>query len=222
MKQNLVSKKSTDKPIIAVITGDIVQSSSIPNALYEDLLYTLHSQLTYICTQHDNNSHQVMRGDSFQIIIHDVKQAFRYALLLRTALKAQNSLFDCRLSIGIGHHDPIRYKVGYSTGEAFTLSGRAFDKMKPQTLILSSMNTQFNEQFSLLTQYLDQQVSNLSQRQSAISHLKIKEPHIKQQTIADELDANRVSISRSSKRARLDLIESYLNVFAHNVETLLL
>lgn len=209
-----------NRQTIAVLTGDIVRSTSIPDEEYEDLLYTLHNQLSYICNQHKHNEHQVMRGDSFQIIIHDPHNASLYALLLRTSLKERSSDFDCRISIGIGDNDVIRHTVGNSTGEAFTHSGRALDLMKNETLIISSSDNSFNEHFHLLTKYVDNQVSEMTERQCAIAYLKLKDRKLKQIDIAKLLNTKRESISRSIKAAKLDLLEEYVLLFHKKVDEL--
>jgi hypothetical protein len=212
-------KNKKNRQAIAVLTGDIVGSTSIPDEEYEDLLYTLHNQLSDICNQHQHNEHQVMRGDSFQIIIHDPENSALYALLLRTSLKERSSYFDCRISIGIGigDNDVIRHTVGNSTGEVFSHSGRALDLMKNETLIITSSNNSFNEHFSLLTKYIDRQVSEMTERQCAIAYLKLKDKTLKHIDIANLLKTKRESVSRSIKAAKLDLLEEYVLLFDKKV-----
>jgi len=207
---------------IAVLTGDIISSTSIPNAKYEDLLYTLHNQLSYICSKHQGNEHQVMRGDSFQIIIHDPENASLYAILLRTSLRERSSDFDCRISIGISKNDIIRHSVGNSTGDAFTQSGRALDLMKNETLVITSTSKYFNEHFCLLTKYVDNQISEMTERQCAIAYLKLKDKTLKQTDIAELVNTQRESISRSIKTSKLDLLEEYISLFNKKVKEVLL
>lgn len=210
------------QPTIAVLTGDIVSSTSIPNDKYDDLLYTLQNQLSYICSKHQDNEHLIMRGDSFQIIIHDPQNASLYALLLRTSLKERSPDFDCRISIGISKNDVIRHTVGNSTGDAFTQSGRALDLMKNETLIISSSDKYFNEHFGLLTKYIDNQISEMTERQCAIAYLKLKDRTLTQANIAEELNTQRESISRSIKTSKLDLLEEYVLLFNKKVKEILL
>jgi len=204
---------------ISVLSGDIVRSTALSNAMYDDLLYTLHEQLTLICNDHPLNRFEVTRGDAFQVILYNPKDAAKYALLIRVGLKSRNSHFDCRISIGIGANAAIRHNIGNSTGDAFTLSGRALDSMSSETLKISTHNETFNAHFTLLTKYVDHQVSALTERQCAITYILLtKTGALTQGNIADMLGANRVSINRSIKSANLSFINEYILLFAKKTE----
>lgn len=213
---------TVDSSFIAVLTGDIVKSRQLEQAHYDDLLYSLNNVLSYIKEQHGENAVQLMRGDSFQVIVNDVENALCYALLIRLALKERNENFDCRISIGVGNHEAIRHRVGNSTGDAFTLSGQQLDAMKQQRLVVTSVDSYFNDKLSVLIGYLDHQVTEMTKRQCAIAYLKLKSSGLTQQDIADVFDVNRVSISRSMKAARFDLIHSTIDLFEHWVKELTL
>ncbi|MCG7531647.1 hypothetical protein MHM98_09870 [Psychrobium sp. MM17-31] len=200
--------KSNSQPIsfVAVLTGDIVKSRQIEQAIYDDLLYSLNNVLAYVSQQHGDNAFQFIRGDSFQLVVHDVEQALKYALLIRLACKELEETLDCRISIGISGNDVLRHQIGNSTGDAFTLSGQGLDTLKDDRLLLRAFDKNFNRHIALLIQYVDHQMSQLTQRQAAIFQLKIRDPELIQQQIADLLGAQRVSISRSLKTARYDLL----------------
>lgn len=207
------------KNSIAVLTGDIVRSTDLSNAKYEDLLYTLYNQLTLVCEFHPLNKFEVTRGDSFQIILHDPENAAKYALLIRTSLKSRSDDYDCRISIAIGYDAAIRYSIGKSTGDVFTLSGRALDAMSTETLKISTQNDNFNENFGLLTKYLDQQVSDMTGRQCAIAYILLKtKTSLTQGEIAEKLGASRVSINRSIKSASLTLVDEYILLFSKKIK----
>lgn len=212
-------QKQDDKnTVIAVLTGDIVRSTALSQLMYDDLLYRLNSQLTLICNNHPSNQFAITRGDSFQVILHDPEHAAKYALLIRTSLKSRCIDYDCRISIGIGRDPVIRQSIGHSTGDAFTLSGRTLDEMKTHTLKISTLDNQFNEHFHLLTEYVDQQVATMTERQCAIAYLLLtKDKPLTQGEIADKLGANRVSINRSIKSANITLIEDYIILFAKKI-----
>ncbi|MCY7296631.1 hypothetical protein [Alteromonas sp. a30] len=208
---------------IAVLSGDIIRSTELPHEVYEDLLYTLHNQLTLVCDYHPENEFELSRGDAFQVLLHDPENAAKYALLIRTALRGQNEHYDCRISIGIGNDYSLRHTVSRSTGDAFTLSGRTLDDMATNTLKITTPNESFNECFALLTKYLDQQISEMTERQCAITHLILKADNsLTQAEIANSLGAKRVSINRSMKTANLNLIMEYLSLFSKKVEAFFL
>ncbi|MDF9390573.1 hypothetical protein FLM06_17220 [Vibrio cholerae] len=203
---------------IAVISGDIVRSTELEHSMYEDLLYTLYNQLSLIRSLNPNNKFEVTRGDSFQVLVQDIENAATYALLLRTSLKSRNSNYDCRISLAIGHDVSIRHTIGSSTGDAFTLSGRALDKMTTDTLKVSTLVQPFNEHFDLLTKYLDNQVSEMTERQCAITYIVLKNQHsLTQKEIAELLGVNRVSVNRSINSANLNLISEYTQLFSQKV-----
>jgi len=204
---------------IAVLTGDIVGSTNFPHSMYEDLLYTLQNQLTLIRNEHPSNEFDITRGDSFQVILHNPEDAAKYALLIRTSLKSRNIRFDCRISIGIGHNSAIRHNIGNSTGDAFTLSGRTLDKMSSDRLKISTLNNNFNDNFTLLTKYIDQQISELTERQSEIAYIMLKAiAPLTQGEIAKMLGANRVSINRSINLVNLTFINEYTLLFSKKIK----
>lgn len=191
---------------VAVLTGDIVKSRQIEQTIYDDLLYSLNNVLAYVSEQHSDNAFQFIRGDSFQLVVRDAEQALKYAVLIRLSCKELDETLDCRISIGIGANDVIRHQIGNSTGDAFTLSGQGLDSLKDDYLLIRAFDEEFDHKLTLLVQYLDHQINQLTQRQAAIFLLKIREPELIQQQIADLLGAQRVSISRSLKTARYDLL----------------
>ncbi|WP_206512300.1 hypothetical protein [Colwellia sp. Arc7-635] len=180
----------------AIHSGDIIRSTELSHEVYEDLLYTPHNQLAFICSINPSNKFEISRGDSFQVLVQDPENAARYALLIRTSLRSNN--YDCRINIAIGHDVSIRHTIGSSTGDAFTLSGRALDNMASDTLKVTTSLQTFNEYFGLLTKYLDHHISEMTERQCAIAYIMLKnQPSLTQKEIAELLGVNRVSINRS-------------------------
>ncbi|MGB5855463.1 MAG: hypothetical protein WBH20_09440 [Oceanisphaera sp.] len=213
-----LEKKEKSK-FIAVLSGDIIRSTELSHEMYEDLLYTLHNQLTFICSRHPNNKFEITRGDSFQVLLQDPENAATYVLLIRTSLKARNKIYDCRISFAIGNDVSIRHTVSRSTGDAFTLSGRTLDNMTSDTLKVTTLHQPFNECFNLLTKYVDNHISGMTERQCAITYIEIKNnKSLTQKEIAKQLGANRVSINRSIKTANINLITEYTQLFSKKVE----
>ena len=111
----------------AVITADIVNSTQLGKPDERKLLKTLEEIF-----QH--NKLEFYRGDSFQVYLKDATEALGLILHARAAaLKLvpaiSEPIFDVRASIGIGAvHLPVR-SLSTASGEAFLLSGRAFDNI---------------------------------------------------------------------------------------------
>ncbi|MCD9483054.1 MarR family transcriptional regulator [Photobacterium phosphoreum] len=209
--------------LVAVLSGDIVRSTELEHSMYEDLLYTLHNQLSFICNSNLNNKFDITRGDSFQILLQDPENAAKYALLIRTALKSRNSKFDCRISIALGKDVSIRHSINSSTGDAFTLSGRALDDMTSDTLKITTLNQSFNDDFNLLTKYLDHQVSEMTERQFNITHIMLKKQgSVTQGEIAELLGASRESINRTINSSKLNFVIEYSQLFSKKVKEIIL
>ncbi|MEH0666024.1 adenylate/guanylate cyclase domain-containing protein [Vibrio scophthalmi] len=216
----VVTEATSKERAVAVLTGDVIGSTELSPQEYEDLLYTLTELIQYVCRHHPHNEYEITRGDSFQVIIHDPENAAKYALIIRIGLKNRNIKYDCRSSIGIGFGASIRHNVGYSTGDAFTLSGRTLDAMDSETLKINTPDIRFNEHFDLLTKYVDFQVSGMKERQYAITYIMLtcNSDELTQGMIASKLGVHRVSVNRTINSANLTLIEKFSSLFSKKVK----
>ncbi|WP_139691514.1 helix-turn-helix domain-containing protein [Aeromonas sobria] len=205
-----------DTDVVAVLTGDIVGSTSLSDAKYEDMQYTLYSELTDICTS-NSNRYEITRGDAFQLIITAPEKAAIYSLLIRASLKGRG--YDCRISIGIAKNSTLRDSVSKSTGEAFILSGRSLDKMKAESLVVSTSNERFNEDLNLLTKYVDRHVSKMTSLQCQIGYYLLKTNNkLTQREIAEMIGVSRVTVTRSIGAAEIYLLRDYVDFFSKKVK----
>jgi len=120
-----------DHGIFAVLTGDVIESTELSTKELErarEVLSKATKRLSAMHTQAVRGEPEFFRGDSWQVLLAEPKWALRASLLIRALLRAELGA-DTRISIGIGVVDKIEYQVSMSTGEAFTLSGRALDKI---------------------------------------------------------------------------------------------
>src|SRR5690606_39606611 len=95
--------------------------------------------------------------------------------------------FDIRVSIGIGPvHLPVR-TLSTAKGEAFVLSGRAFDKMDQQgeKLAITTGNPLANEGLQVIADYINAILSNMTVKQAAVI-FELLNGHT-QQTVAKKL-----------------------------------
>jgi hypothetical protein len=155
--------------VAAVITADIVNSTRLNKPDEKKLI----NALTHIFGEHKL---EFYRGDSFQVYLKTPLEAYRLILQARTmAMKllpsASNHVFDVRASIGIGAVDhPVR-SLKTASGEAFILSGRAFDEMKPEQRLLIQCNEQelaINEGFRIIGHFTDYLFRHLTAKQAAV------------------------------------------------------
>jgi hypothetical protein len=118
--------------VIAVLTGDIIGSTGLSvaelaatRALVERYVRGFKPQPGQVAC----GAPEFFRGDSWQLLVKEPRWALRVALTIRAQLIAQLGV-GTRMALGVGtaEHIDVRH-VSLSTGEAFTLSGRALDAM---------------------------------------------------------------------------------------------
>jgi hypothetical protein len=151
----------------AILTADIVNSTKITSATEKKLLKVLQLLLAAY-------KFEFYRGDSFQVYIKNPAEALRIALLCRTAAinisQDENFLNDVRISIGIGQVIPPVKILGNAKGEAFILSGRAFDEIVKtgKRLVISSGNALANEAFQIMSDYINAIFNGITGKQAQV------------------------------------------------------
>jgi hypothetical protein len=197
----------------AVITADIVNSTE----LHPDEEKTLMASLQTVLSAH---KFEFYRGDSFQVFIKDPKEALRVVLQCRTAAisVSEKPLFDVRSSIGIGTVEtPIR-KLATAKGEAFILSGRAFDKLdgKRELFVISVGKSEKTMTFAMrvIARYIDSIFHEITSKQAEVLFELLKGKT--QQTIAEELKKSKSTISEMVSSAKWPEIERVMEDY-HNL-----
>jgi hypothetical protein len=120
-------------PIVyAVLSGDIIGSTALTVEQLADVAKVIEGAFDDIrarCYGGVQGSPDFFRGDAWQVVLSDPSLALRASLLTRARLRSLLGI-DSRISIGIGSVDRlVKARISRSTGEAFTLSGRALDRM---------------------------------------------------------------------------------------------
>lgn len=120
---------------IAVLTGDLVASTSLSNSSVEQALDALkscaHEQRGWTGTDLNFTRH---RGDGWQVALSEPRYALRSALTYRATLRALGDPFDTSIGIATG---PIDGELGENLNRrfdpVFIASGRALDNLKAQS-----------------------------------------------------------------------------------------
>ena len=197
--------------MIAVITADIVNSTRLKKAEEKMLI----SNLSFILKSY---KFEFYRGDSFQAYIPDPKQALKVVLQVRAAAKRLSSGFsspftDIRASIGIGNiTEPVK-DLKTAKGEAFLISGRAFDEMSKtgKRLKIQSANEAMNLGLKIIANYADSLFSQLTTKQAAVV-FELLMDHNQVET-AKRLKKSQPTINKHAQSARWveinNLIEDY-------------
>ena len=203
---------------IAVISGDIINSTKLSSAQYEQLLAQIKSVQSLISKASNNNQHSITRGDEFQTVVHDIANVLRYTLLYKVGIKSLGKAFDSRISFAIACNADLRASVSESMGDAFVLSGRGLKTMKSDRLVFSADKTELSNHFDLLIKYLDRQLSELTARQCQVmlpmlwgsEDLSVSE-------LAQKLDIATATASKSLKASGWSLISELNQRFTKQV-----
>jgi hypothetical protein len=206
------------KAPIAVISGDLVDSTALNRDEYERVLAQIKTIQAHISQAHCANQHSIIRGDEFQSVIHDVANALHYVVMYRVAIKALGKPFDCRISFAIAEQADLREAVSESMGQAFVLSGRGLKAMKNQRLAFFCANTDLEDRFALLIHYLDRQLSDATSRQCEMMlPLLQRDQSLAYGELAAALGVANATVSKSLKAAGWELIEALLAEFQQAV-----
>ncbi|GGA73125.1 hypothetical protein GCM10011369_13560 [Neiella marina] len=196
-----------DKKPIAVISGDVVNSTGLTSEQFELLLKRIKDIQQWITEENTSNAHSIDRGDEFQTLVHDVEHALRYTIIYRVGIKALGKEFDSRISFAIAANADLRESISESMGDAFVLSGRGLQAMKTSQLVFNSDRSELCEQFDLLFKYLDRQLTELTSRQCEvlIPMLRTSES-LSVNELAAQLNVATATVSKSLKASGWQLM----------------
>jgi hypothetical protein len=154
-------------PIHAVLTGDIVNSTKLERAIEKKLFKALQHILSPY-------PFEFYRGDSFQAYIKDPVISLHIALLCRTLAismtRKQAAPSDVRVSLGIGQVlAPVR-TLHSAKGEAFILSGRAFDEIQLTRTRLSIVTADplANTGLQVMADYINSMYAKMTAKQAEV------------------------------------------------------
>jgi hypothetical protein len=200
----------------SVITGDIINSRKIKNAVWlKRLKKTLSSQ------GKSPRTWQIYRGDSFQVEVKDPALAFLTVLKIKATMRSIKSL-DVRMSIGIGKKEFTASAVTESNGEAFINSGQRLESLKreKQTLAIKTpwpaLDREMNVCFHLALIAMD----SWSPSSAELINILIDKPEIKQKSLAKKLKISQSSVSERHKRSHFAAIMECENLFRDKVNQL--
>ncbi len=148
----------------AVITADIVNSTRLSRVELKAIM----KALTTVFAGHKI---EFFRGDSFQVHVKSPAPAFQLLLLARSVtIKISEGVSDVKACIGIDQVMLPVKELSTAAGEAFILSGRAFDGMKAERLMVISgeKNVVANTGLRVLSAFTDYLFSHLTAKQAVV------------------------------------------------------
>lgn len=192
----------------AVLTGDIVNSTKLTPSKERGLLKTIQQAL-------EPYKYEFYRGDSFQALMKQPADSLRIALLCRTAAISviDKTNTDVKISIGLGEVKERIKTLGAAKGEAFVLSGRAFDELEKsaQRLIVVTANEKENISFQLISDYINSIFSSMTPKQAKVIFELLKGSL--QQDVVKRLKKSKSTISQHVSSGRWPEIEKILNQY---------
>lgn len=201
--------------IKGVITGDLINSTNIATEWRQSVVDALKTCVSDFLSITPIKM-EMYRGDSFQVVIDKAEQTLSVAIALRSKLRAStpngNDVWDARISIGIGDVSFESNNIVTSDGEAFRLSGRAFDNIGKKRLNISTPWAEFNTAMELNTRFADEFVSSWTARQARVVYHSIL--FLKtQKEMAVDLYMTRQNLNYHWGTSKAQLILDYIEYF---------
>ncbi len=192
----------------AVLTGDIVNSTKLPPAKEKALVKLLEQIFKPY-------KYEFYRGDSFQALVKEAPDSLRIALLCRTAAIGitENNEADVKVSIGLGEAEDHIKTLGSAKGEAFIISGRAFDKIEKtdSRLVISTTHPMANLSFQIISDYINSIFSRMTSKQAKVIFELLKGGL--QQDVVKRLKKSKSTISQHANSGRWAEIEKILSQY---------
>lgn len=201
--------------MIAVLTGDIVNSASYPEISWMEQLKAFFN--TYGASP---EKWEIFRGDEFQIKV-PVTEALKAAVHIK-ALVRSNSGLDVRIAIGIGTENQVAERISESNGSAYQRSGRTFSQLKKKhsNLRISTGNPDFDESWNLILALALNFMDRWSAVSAEITALSLTHPNRSQEALARQLDIKQSAISQRRKRSRWKLLKATLDLYSGQIANL--
>jgi hypothetical protein len=205
--------------LYAVITGDIINFTKLEPVKRQKLIKDSEQLLKDWITK--SADAEIYRGDSYQILFEDISLALTRSIQLFCWFKlrsdVKNKVFiGTRISIGIGQVAYRGKNVLSSDGEAFHLSGRNFDQMKTnELLVISTADVEKNKTITMLLLFINKIIKEWTLAQAEVI-LLLGEGKT-QQEIADELSLSQPSVNSRIKLAQwkdIDIAIKYISELA--------
>lgn len=203
-----------------IVTGDITGFTKVASNQREKLIKSIQDLIT---SWVNAKQAQIFRGDSFQILFSDAPEALRRSIQLRCWFKknpaSENKMLDARMAIGVGQVAYHGKSVLDSDGEAFHLSGRAFDALDADEFIkIVTPDSVLNEQLNVICRLMDIIISGWTSNQAEVIFLALEDKT--QQQIADELQVAQSAINNRFKLAKWKEIEKAVRYISLLIEKL--
>jgi hypothetical protein len=204
-----------------VITGDVSNFTAVAPDQREELINDTTRLIKSWVSKKEYA--EIFRGDSFQLLLNDADETLKRSIQLRCWFKQhspdkQQHLLDARVSVGFGGVAYFGKSILDSDGEAFHLSGRAFDDMKTthNYFQVSTVDSVLNEQLKIILGLADIIISQWTKNQAEVIFLLLEGKT--QQEMADELRIAQSAVNNRIKLARWKEIDKTMRYIASIIQ----
>jgi Icc-related predicted phosphoesterase len=221
------------KEQIAVITGDIVNSSVLDEAGKK----TFQNGIELFENEGILLRPRFYRGDSFQLAVAP-KVALSVALKFRMEVRRKNDASDLRISIGIGEWTTWNEDVLLAGGPAFERSGKNLDDLKKKELriIIVTGNQELDRELETYCYMVDLLIKNLTSVQANVIFYKLegmlrkqigdipaegittKTTSMPQDQIGEVLGISQPAVSKTLKAANWKVLNKFLERYEQIIE----
>ena len=211
--------------IISIVAADVVDSTS----LNVDNIYNLKNIIND--TFNDIKAFvspslwgRIVKGDSIECCIKDVKYSLRIALLLKCKIKAiagdlvssaAHKQHGIRFSIGIGSMRIIDPEMDIMDGEAIYIAGRGLECISQSDetsyFLMSSNDLDTINLLQNSIKLIDFIINRLSAKQCSVIYYKLLGMHEKQ--IGSLISLTQPGVNNRAKNGNWNLISETLNIY---------
>ena len=208
--------------MIAVLTGDLVNSTKMSDDTYSKIITHLQQLLLDVNKKH-GASGELYRGDEFQIHYPVPAHALKSALLIKlslhlSALSAKP--IQCTLSLAYGSYNIYDNSPSTSSGAAYIASGRGLEKTQRGELSLHLQANNDHCEMKLLLQFLNHLLNRLTKTQAELLYQYIENDFVDHKEMAKITGTTRQNISNRLSNIGAFLVRDYMEIINQKVEQL--
>lgn len=213
---------------VAILTGDLIRSTEASPQAIEEAMRIIRDCAAALGPRSDFTR---FRGDGWQIRLVRPGDCLGACLLILARLRSEPRLPGCRIAVGIGAEEPgDAPDLSTAMGPAFTASGRALDRMKPDRLLALDGEWPGRGRIDLFQKLAFTVASDLAGRwttgQAEAMALKLDPGSPPDERQSNEAIARKLGITRQAVDARLraadyplleEMIQAFLTSFTPEV-----
>lgn len=197
--------------MIAVLTGDIKNSTAHSSALWLPLL---KGALDHYGKE--PSDWEIYRGDSFQLKTAP-EMALEASIHIKASLK-QIRHMDVRIAIGLGKQSYRAEKLTESNGEAFVNSGQCFETLKKYSLAIKGPDDRLDHHINLLLELALLTMDHWTPAQAKTVKTALEHPQMNQNQLASLLKKSQGNISEELKKAGFEEVKKMIQFYRTKIQ----